>query len=127
MDLIRKACQAKNRRILLRIYIEGGMRALPMERAILSAREWIDTRIAKGETWLTEDPFVFKRNVGAYIRAQSSHHRLTWLALQITMDGLYQALWEQGRFNQVGFEIYEYTMSNLVGTGRLSIEEAGVC
>lgn len=81
-----------------------------------------------GEIWPSPEPFVLKRNIGAYFTAQSSgNNRLTWVALQIAMEGLYQVLWEQGKFNVVAFSIYETSMLDLVGLGRLDIEEAGVC
>ncbi len=99
------------------------MPPIVMERAILSTREWIDGRIAKGEVQITEDPFVFKRNVGAYISVESvKPYHLTWYDLQATMDGLYQALWERGRFNQVQFGMHEAIAFSQIGTGRLDIE-----
>lgn len=81
-----------------------------------------------GDIWPSLESLVLKKNVGAYFTAQSGQdHRLTWVALQIAMDGLHQALWEQGKFNVVAFDIYESAMLDLIGLGRLDIEEAGVC
>ena len=91
-----------------------------MQRAILATHEWINSRISRGETWMTEDPFIFKRGVGAYITAQSvRHHKLTWTDLLITLEGLHQALYEEGRFNQVRFDIHYTGNMVMVGTGTL--------
>jgi len=104
------------------------MPGLTMRTAILTTVEWIESRTAMGEIWPSQEPFVLKRNIGAYFTAQSSRDsRLTWVALQIALEGLYQVLWQQGRFNVVAFDIYETAMLNLVGVGRLEIEEAGIC
>ena len=94
-----------------------------MARAILVTHEFINTQLAKGRWWVDENPFIFKRNVGAYITAQHvSPHSLTWITLSIAMEGLYQALFERGRFNEARFDIFDNILSAKVGTGRL-IEE----
>ena len=93
-----------------------------MQRAILSTHDFINSQIANRKP-LREDPFVFKRHVGAYFSAQSlEQHQLTWDYLLITLDGLYQAMYEQGRFNEVKFDINQLlgpTALLTVGTGSL--------
>ena len=97
-----------------------------MQRAILATHEFINDQIAAGNP-LNEDPFVFKRNVGAYFSARSlDDYQLTWYHLLVTLEGLYQALYEQQRFNEVKFGIFEIVPPNTViqvGTGSLVREE----
>ena len=94
-----------------------------MARAILATRDYIFSQLEKGQILMDEDPFVFKRVPGAYITAQSAFpNSLTWSALSIAMDGLYQALYERRRFNQAKFDITEKSLNIQVGTGKLISE-----
>ena len=108
--------------ISLRMYIGAKLPKLAMQRAILSTHEFINSQIAAGNP-LREDPFVFKRGVGAYFSAQSSYqYTLTWDHLLITLEGLYQALYERGRFYEVEFGIHVIVGPDTmikVGTGLL--------
>jgi len=112
----------KNPRISLRVYIEGQIPSRALQNAILVTHKFINSCIAKGKPF--EDPFVFKRRVGAHFEAQSSkYHQLTWTTLLITLEGLYHVLYEEQRFNQVQFEISDTTVQAVIGTGRLAKEE----
>ena len=89
-----------------------------MQNAILVAHKFINSRIVNDKP--VEDPFEFKRRVGAYFEAQSSRdHKLTWTILLITLEGLYHVLYEEQLFFQVRFDISDINARTVIGTGGL--------
>ncbi len=73
----------------------------------------------------SEDPFVYDKGSGAFIRAQSAKGRhLTWSLLEGAVVGLYNGLYLRGRYRASEFWIWDGT-ERLVGVGEMGADGVG--
>lgn len=118
----------EDRSVIIHFMLGHSLPRTVMCDTIVSAYDDIISTIAsKGDSVLpkSEDPFVYNKGDGAFIRARSAKGRyLTWSLLEGVMVGLYNGPYLRGRYRASEFLIRD-GMAGLLGSGEMRADFVG--